>query len=65
MATCVFDELLARRQKWWPKWHPLSTVGALCIRLGLQELEEQYDSWVLISYDHKMVFSYWCGRQQN
>jgi hypothetical protein len=49
MATCVFDELLARRQKWWPKWHPLSTVGALCIRLGLQELEEQYDSWVLIN----------------
>jgi hypothetical protein len=24
----IFDKSLARRQKWWPKWHPLLTVGA-------------------------------------
>jgi hypothetical protein len=34
-ATCVFNDLLARPKKWWPKWHPSSTVGVHDIRLVL------------------------------
>jgi hypothetical protein len=34
-ATCVFDESLARRRKWWPKLHPSSTAGANNARIGL------------------------------
>jgi hypothetical protein len=33
MVTCVFDESLARRQKWWPKQHPSSTAGAQTIQI--------------------------------
>ena len=29
----VVDKSLARRQKWWPQWHPSSTAGAHVIRI--------------------------------
>jgi hypothetical protein len=32
-ANLVFDELLARRQKWWPKRHPSLTTGTQTIRI--------------------------------
>jgi len=28
LQLCVFNELLARRQKWWPKQHSSLTAGA-------------------------------------
>jgi hypothetical protein len=32
-AHLVFNELLASRQKWWPKRHPSLTAGAQTIRI--------------------------------
>jgi len=60
-STTMFIEIgLARRQQWWPEWHPLSLAAAIMKRTSCKHHNElKLDSY-LVLMDHNMVLRKGC-----
>jgi len=65
MSTSMFNWIrLVRRQQWWLKRHPLSSVAAHNKRIKWSYNEYEWYAMALVYIDYYMLFSYgYCGWQ--